>query len=83
MPTPTDMIVPMLQKMQADLSHVRLKVDSLDARVGNVERQLEAFGPYITYTVGLHAQDRVDIDRHEQEISEIKQRLKTLEDTKA
>jgi hypothetical protein len=79
MPEPADMIVPMLQRIQADLTEVKRDVKGLDGRMVRLEERFESLAPYITYTVGLHTQDRLDIERHDGEIVEIKRRLDALE----
>ena len=79
MPEPVDMIVPMLQRMQTDISDIKTCVSSLDARVGNLEERFEAIGTYITFTVGLHAQNKADAEANAEEIAEIKRRIDALE----
>jgi tetrahydromethanopterin S-methyltransferase subunit G len=79
MPEPTDMIVPMLQRNQSDISEMKQDYKSVDTRLANLEERFEAMGPYVAFTMGLHAQNRADVERHDEEIKDIKRRLDVLE----
>lgn len=80
MPRPTDILVPMMQRIQADIAEMKRDMKSLDGRMGRMESSFEALTPFITYTVGLHTQDKLDIERHDEEIAAIKRRLDALEE---
>ena len=47
--------------------------------MGTLEERFEAIGTYITFTLGLHARNRADVDTHKDDIASIKQRLDALE----
>lgn len=83
MADPSDMIIPMLQRIQSDMSEMkrdtRERLERLDGRIGNLEERFEALGPYITYTMGLHGQNRADVEVQAAELSDIKRRLDQLE----
>ncbi len=83
MPEPTDMIVPLLQRIQLDMkdgfSAVHKRLERVDQRLEALEEHYETYGPYITFTMGLHSQNRADVDRHDIDIKDIKQRLDALE----
>lgn len=86
MPEPIDMIVPMLQRMQTDIADIKRdttrisdRMTAVEQRMGGLEERFEAIGTYITFTTGLHAQNRADVETHAEEIIEIKKRLDALE----
>ena len=79
MPKPTDVIIPMLERLQTDTSEMKQDFKAFGSRVGRLEESIDAFGPYITFTMGLHSQCRADIEIHAAEIAGIKRRLEALE----
>lgn len=79
MPDPTDVIVPMLQRIQSDVADLKLDVSVVKTDLSALKERFGALGPYVTYTMGLHTQDKLDIERHDEEIATIKQRLDQLE----
>jgi tetrahydromethanopterin S-methyltransferase subunit G len=83
MPEPADTIVPMLQRLQADVKDgfnaVHKHLGRVDQRLEVLDEHCETYGPYITFTMGLYSQNRADVDRHDIDIKKIKQRLDALE----
>jgi chromosome segregation ATPase len=77
-----DMIVPMLQRLQTDVSELKTDVRRIDGRLNRLEERFEAMGPYLTYHMGLYTQNQVDIERHDQELSLVRARLDKLEAAK-
>ncbi len=79
MPEPIDVIVPILQRIQADLADVRRdlggRIDSLTGKVNDISERMDAFEDYFTYTMGLTQQNKADIKRMRSEIAAIKARL--------
>ena len=57
MPEPLDAILPILQRIQADLADVRHdlggKIDGLSGKVDDLTERMDAFEDYFTYTMGL------------------------------
>jgi peptidoglycan hydrolase CwlO-like protein len=82
MPEPTDGILPILQRIQADIADVKKdvqrvdgKVDRLSGQVGAVSERMDAFEDYFTFTMGLTQQNTADIKRMRSEIAAIKSGL--------
>jgi len=71
----TDIIVPILQRMQADLGDLKRKADVLTERMDGLTERMEAFEDYFTYTMGLTQQNKADMGRIRKEITAIKARL--------
>jgi hypothetical protein len=75
----TDIIVPILRRIQADVAE--LKRDLLDTKqaiggkIDAVRERMDAFEDYFTYTMGLTQQNTLDIKRLRTEVAAIKARL--------
>jgi hypothetical protein len=83
MPEPTDAVLPILQRIQSDLSDARR---SLEAKINNVaemtlhnSEKLEAIEGYVTYQMGMTTQNQADVEALKKEIMGIKKRLDALE----
>ena len=70
MPAPADAIMPVLKRIQAeitdtrkDIKRVDRKVDTAIVEVKGVSERMGAFEDYFTYTMGLTEQDKADIRR--------------------
>jgi hypothetical protein len=71
----TDIIVPILQRIQADIGDLKHKVDLLTERMDHMTERMDAFEDYFTYTMGLTQQHTLDIKRLRTEVAAIKARL--------
>jgi len=75
----TDIVVPILQRIQADLGEVKRDLSDtkvvLGAKIDAVTARMEEFEDYFTYTMGLTQQNKVDIHRVRTEIAAIKAQL--------
>jgi hypothetical protein len=75
----TDIIVPILQRIPADLAEV--KRDLLDtkrglgAKIDNLTTRMDDFEGYFTYTMGLTQQNNAGIQRLRADVAAIKARL--------
>jgi hypothetical protein len=69
----TDIVVPILQNLQADLGELKRKVDRLEAHGEKVES-------YITYSLGMITQHKIDIDRQGKSVLDLVRRVEALED---
>ncbi len=49
----TDVILPILQRIQADISDLKRKVDLLTERMDRMTERMDTFEDYFTYTMGL------------------------------
>ncbi len=75
----TDVVLPILQRIQADVAGLKsdvsdLKSDTLDSR-----EILERMQSYVTFTVGLHGENRADIQAIQADLADLKTRLAALE----
>jgi len=79
MPEPTDAILPILQRIQADIGDTKRelggKIDTLSKGVAAISERMDSFEDYFTYTMGLTQQNTADIKRMRSEIAAIKSRL--------
>lgn len=82
MPEPTDAIMPILQRIQADIADVKKdvqrvdgKVDGVSGQVAALSKRIDAFEDYFIYTMGLTQQNTADIKRMRSEIDAINSRL--------
>jgi hypothetical protein len=71
----TDIVVPILQRMQTDLADLKRKVDGVTERMDGLTERMDTFEDYFTYTMGLTEQNKADIRRMRIEIAAIKSRL--------
>jgi septal ring factor EnvC (AmiA/AmiB activator) len=82
MPEPTDAIMPILQRIQADIADVKKDVQRVDGKVDGVSGQvaalaerMDAFEDYFTFTMGLTQRNTADIKRMRSQIAAIDARL--------
>src|SRR6266849_4776150 len=75
----TDIVVPILQRIQADLGEVKRDLSDtklvLGAKIDAVTARMEEFEGYFTYTMGLTQQNKADIQSVRTEIAAIKAKL--------
>jgi len=75
----SDIIVPILQCIQADLGDVKRDLadtkHDLAAKIDAVTARMDAFEDYFTYTMGVTQQNKTDIHRIRTEIAAIRSRL--------
>jgi hypothetical protein len=83
MPEPTDVIVPILQRIQSDLADTKRelgrKIDANTETLAEHGEKLEAIEGYLTYGLGLTSRHAADIESLKAEIAAIKKRVDTLE----
>ena len=76
MAEPIDVILPILQRIQAELAEARRdlggKVDTLAGKVDAIAERMDAFEDYFTYTMGLTQQNKADIARVSSEFKAFK-----------
>jgi peptidoglycan hydrolase CwlO-like protein len=72
---PTDAILPILQRIQADIQGVDGKVEKLSGQMTGMSERMDSFEDYFTYTMGLTQQNTAHIKRMRSEIAAIKSRL--------
>ncbi len=75
----SDVVLPILQRIQADLGQVKTDVGDLKVEVLDQREILERVQGYVTFTVGLHGENRADVQGIQAEIADLKKRLAVLE----
>ena len=71
----TDIVVPILQRLQTDLGDVKRQIEVLTDRVNALTERMDAFEDYFTYTMGLVQQHSLDIRRLRTDIAAINAHL--------
>ena len=79
MAEPTDVALPILRRIQADVAETRpelaRKIDKNSGTLARHTEQLETIEGYLTYELGLSARARADIQALQAEIRTVKKRL--------
>lgn len=75
----TDVVLPILQRIQADIAGLKSDVTDLKGDTQDSREILERMQGYVTFTVGLHGENRADIQAIQSEITDLKQRLAVIE----
>ena len=75
----TDLLMPILQKIQADLADVKRVQAEHTALHQEHQQRFEDLEIYLAYATGLASQNKADVRSVKSEIRTIKQRLEALE----
>ena len=75
MPEPIDAIMPILQRIQADISAIRGRLDDMSDHLLANTSKLEAIEGYMTYHMGLTTRQGSDIEQIQAEIKAIQARM--------
>ncbi len=83
MPEPTDVIAPILQRIQGDIAETKRdlgrKIDEANATLAHHGGKLDSIEGYVTYGLGLTSRNIADIESLKAEIVAIKKRMDALE----
>ena len=79
MAEPIEAVVRSLQRMQKDISDLSRDMKLVTSGLGHLAERFDAAGPYITYTMGLHTQNRADVEAQARDIADLKRRVSALE----
>jgi hypothetical protein len=74
-----DIVLPLLKNIQADMSGLKAEMRDLKAAVARTGEVNEALSRYITYTLGLHGENKADIDDLKLDLDVLKGRLDAAE----
>ena len=77
----TDIVVPILQRIQTEIGELRRKVDKLETLVEAMSDNMDKVESYVTYSLGLISQNKADLDRQGRSLLEIGRRVDALEKT--
>jgi DNA-directed RNA polymerase subunit F len=82
----TDLVMPVLQKIQADLAEVKRvqaehseRFERIDERFEQIDHRFEDMEIYLAYATGIETQNKQDLRKVKDEIRNVKKRLETLE----
>ena len=75
----TDIIVPILQRLQTDVGDLKRKSDKLETLIEAMSSQLDKVESYVTYSLGLISQNKADVDRLGRSVLEVGRRVEALE----
>jgi hypothetical protein len=79
----TDLVLPILQKVQADIGEVKRDVADLKRELAEVKvehgQRFDDMEIYLAYATGLASQSKADVKSVRSEVTAIKQRLEALE----
>jgi hypothetical protein len=76
---PTDAILPILQRIQADAADTKREIEKIDVTLGQHGRKLDAIEGYLTYQLGISSRTIADVEALKSDILEIKRRVEALE----
>jgi len=75
----TDLIMPVLRNIQQRMSTIETKIDTLESKVDAQSEEFAQVRSYITYTIGLHSENKVDIETLSEWKKDVERRLALLE----
>ena len=76
---PTEAILPILQRMQADAADTKREIENIHVTLGQHGRKLDAIEGYLTYQLGISSRTNADVEALKSDILEIKRRVEVLE----
>jgi hypothetical protein len=78
---PTDVIMPILQRIQTDVATVARDLVALTRKVDAHTGKLDAIEGYLTYQLGISSRTIADVETLKNDIREIRRRVEVLEKT--
>jgi hypothetical protein len=79
MAEPIDVILPILQRIQADVAALGRKVDAQGEVLARHGEKLDAIEGYLTYQLGITSRTIADVEVLKTQILDIKKRVESLE----
>lgn len=76
---PTDVIVPILQRIQTDLAALTGKVDAQGEVLAEHGTKLDAIEGYLTYQLGMTSRTMANVESLKSDILKIKKRMDAFE----
>jgi hypothetical protein len=76
---PIDAILPILQRILADVADMKREIDKINITLGQHGRKLDAIEGYLTYQLGISSRTIADVEALKSDILEIKRRVEVLE----
>ncbi|WP_237154100.1 hypothetical protein [Oryzibacter oryziterrae] len=78
----TDVIMPVLRNIQMEVAGLKREISGLTDKVGAHGQTLESIQHYITSAIGLHSENKVDIETLSEWKKDVERRLALLEQQK-
>jgi hypothetical protein len=75
----TDVILPILQRIQTDIAALTRGLASLSQTVDSHTEKLDAIEGYLTYQLGIGSRTIADVEGLKSDIREIKKRVEVIE----
>lgn len=75
----TDLVMPVLQRIQADLADVKRTLAQHSEKHDDHTRRFEEMEIYIAYETGLSTQNKADLQAIKKRVKAVEERLGTLE----
>lgn len=82
----TDLVMPILQKIQTDLAEVKRvqaehsqRFQQIDQHFEQIDHRFEDMEIYLAYATGIETQNKQDLRKVKDEIRQVKKRLEALE----
>ena len=68
----TDLIIPVLKRIQTDIAELKTGQDRLAAKVDGLTGRFDALEGYLTFSMGLTSRNTADIDTIREDIKEMR-----------
>jgi chromosome segregation ATPase len=75
----TDIVVPILQRLEADMADVKRELVETNGKIDGLSTRMDKFEGYLTYSMGLNERSRFDIQRIDEDIAGLRSRVEELE----
>jgi hypothetical protein len=82
MAEPTDAVVPILRRIQGDVSGLARDMTDVKRTLGEHGEKLDAIEGYLTFSLGIQQRHVADIETLKEQIAEIRRRVSALEKRK-
>lgn len=71
----TDLLMPVLRKIQSDLAELRGEISEVRGDVRGIAERMDAFEGYFTYTMGLTSRNTADIEAVREDMKEMRRQF--------
>ncbi len=75
----TDLIMPVLRRLQSDMSDLKAGQEKLTEKVDGLSNRMDAFEGYFTYTMGPTGRNAADIDAIREDIEDMRRTFKPVD----
>lgn len=82
MAEPTDAVIPILRRIQSDVSGLGRDMTEVKHTLAEHSEKLDSIEGYLTFSLGIQQRHVADIESIKEQITEVKRRLAILEKRK-